>query len=703
MMAQVLNDNAGDLRCSICLKTFKEPKVLPCCHTFCKGCLSQLPVIKKPRMELSVRGEQLSVYTDGTLSLESTVQDQASARSSSSTDELESPGDSYFPSRYRKTVESVPEPVAVLSEKPGGFSFTPCQEFKAQEDIARKSYLQCPHVAENRLLDDADKDTAPIINKPSKYVVNYIICPQCRAEHEIVEPGGVDGFPNDFIVESQLREQTNVNGCKVIQCDGCGESSEPVVACCYDCAEHLCEFCCKAHKKLKKFVGHNVRELADIDEVAKETLVLRKPQRRCVCPRHPTEIVQLYCQSCDATVCNKCIVSCAHNGHKLSEIDSQTKKKVHKQLISLSAKVDKDLKLQMKNLNYIKKVEKVTNDMAVDVEQKINSTFDSYVAALGKRRKELLSDSESRCSKKMKVLWSEKDSLERVVADMTTTQNFTERIKNCEDSKEFLLLSSQALPRLKKLESWKWKDGVIEEIEHYRLNFQESDLKVGQISGAGSLDEDHVLYNIDLQGVTDAATLGEQHSFTIHVTRGKCCRPWMRIKTPQVTIKHIQSCTCNVAELHIESIDEPQKEASFESMDDEKKWEITNKWMITYIPYCGGRHRLTIKVGDMLTHKKEITVHGMPPVGSIVIGGPDSHGNIEGTVVSLVNSGKPGYISKTVDVQVHQRSLYSGNKLGHNTFSWGKDGRYEIQLQHTQKPYGGLTLGRARDGFLYRL
>ena len=31
-----------DLTCSVCLEDFKQPKVLPCCHTFCKGCLERI-------------------------------------------------------------------------------------------------------------------------------------------------------------------------------------------------------------------------------------------------------------------------------------------------------------------------------------------------------------------------------------------------------------------------------------------------------------------------------------------------------------------------------------------------------------------------------------------------------------------------------------------------------------------------------------
>ena len=584
--------------------------------------------------------------------------------------------------RYHEqaTVESVSSPEIPMTEK--DTSGREEEGTWGYHNIAIHEPVEIPMTAEDTCGSLAETDQYANDQHEFEYnksPVSYLTCPQCRAEHKIIEPNGVNGFLTDFVIENQLRERrSSTNGSSdLIHCDGCNENSEPVVACCYDCAEYLCEFCSKAHQRLKKFVGHNVRVLSGLDKDCKETIVLRKPQERYVCARHPTETVQLYCQSCDAIVCNKCIVSCADSGHKLSEIDSITRKKVHKQLFSLSEKVSKGLKQEMKNLNYVKRVEKATNEMATDVQQKINNICDSYVAALEKRRKELLTESESKCNEKIKVLWSEKDSLERVVADMTTTQNFTERIKNCEDNKEFLLLSSQSLPRLKKLESWKWKDGVVEEIEHYSLDFQESDLNVGLISGAGRLNEDRVLYKIDFQEFTDTATLGKQHSFKIHVTRGKCCRPWMRIKTPKVSLKHIQSNFCDVANIRIKSTD---KQALFDSgMDDEEKWEITNKWKITYTPYCGGRHTLTIKVEDVLTHVKEITVLGRPPVGSTVMCGPDSHSTVEGTVVS-----RSAYFSdsSTVNVQVQERFGYYHRSITTKTFSWGKNGRYEIQLRH---------------------
>ena len=37
-----MNGKEKCLTCTVCLESFKEPKVLPCCHTFCKSCLERI-------------------------------------------------------------------------------------------------------------------------------------------------------------------------------------------------------------------------------------------------------------------------------------------------------------------------------------------------------------------------------------------------------------------------------------------------------------------------------------------------------------------------------------------------------------------------------------------------------------------------------------------------------------------------------------
>ena len=361
-------------------------------------------------------------------------------------------------------------------------------------------------------IQDQDDDTPA---GGVKDLVDYLTCPQCRAEHKI-GPNGVNGFLTDYIAGSRLKEQeaSSVSATRTLTCDGC-ESSEPVVAFCDTCFEYLCDFCSNAHKRLKKFMDHSVKDLADLDEVFKEDIPSRKPSALYLCLQHPSEIIQLYCLECDTVVCNKCIVSSEHRGHEFTEIDSQTREEVDDKLVSLSTTVDEELKQQMDHLNYVKKVEKVTSDMASELQEKINYTFDSYAAGLEARRTELLAESESKCSVKMKILWSERDSLERTIADMTTTQNFAKQVRKCKNNREFLQLTSQVLPHLRKLESWEWNDESIEDVENFSLNFEESDITVDLISEACYLEE---LYLITMKCV-----IFHQKCFLVYkLTFGHC-------------------------------------------------------------------------------------------------------------------------------------------------------------------------------------
>ena len=105
-------------------------------------------------------------------------------------------------------------------------------------------------------------------------LVDYLTCPQCRAEHKITGPNGVDGFLTDYVAESHLKEQdvnSSVSAKSSLKCDGC-ENSEPVVAFCDTCFEYLCDFCSVAHKRLKRFTEHSTKDVGDIDlnETSKE-------------------------------------------------------------------------------------------------------------------------------------------------------------------------------------------------------------------------------------------------------------------------------------------------------------------------------------------------------------------------------------------------------------------------------------------------
>ena len=43
---QSLVDLEGEITCAVCLECYTEPKVLPCCHYFCKKCILKVALGK---------------------------------------------------------------------------------------------------------------------------------------------------------------------------------------------------------------------------------------------------------------------------------------------------------------------------------------------------------------------------------------------------------------------------------------------------------------------------------------------------------------------------------------------------------------------------------------------------------------------------------------------------------------------------------
>ena len=192
-------------------------------------------------------------------------------------------------------------------------------------------------------------------------------------------------------------------------------------------------------------------------------------------------------------------------------------------------------------------------------------------------------------------------------------------------------------------------------------------------------------YTVEFRNFTTQVKLGEEHNFTIHIKRGKCCQPWAYIKTPTVDLKHVKSHTCNVADVSITSADQLDfisllQPETLESMDDEEKWELTNTWIVTYTPYCGGLHTFTVNVGDESTEHDLglVAVYGVPRVGAQVMRGPHGYGAIEGEVVSYDESLEK--ITVKASMWNGFRYRYGGHAL--NKATWGRNERYEIQLKH---------------------
>ncbi|KAK3093270.1 hypothetical protein FSP39_013482 [Pinctada imbricata] len=94
-----------------------------------------------------------------------------------------------------------------------------------------------------------------------------------------------------------------------IPCDHCGRVND-VKHYCLICEESMCPTCKAIHNKARATRDHQV--------------VLReerhtKDQGSTFCKKHPDQKTSLHCDTCNVSVCTKCIAE-THNGHKFSDI-----------------------------------------------------------------------------------------------------------------------------------------------------------------------------------------------------------------------------------------------------------------------------------------------------------------------------------------------------------------------------------------------
>ena len=107
---------------------------------------------------------------------------------------------------------------------------------------------------------------------------------------------------------------------KAIQCEVCADSSATVEAtgACVDCMYRpLCQAHIDAHRKTRQFAKHVISEIND--QIASMVLASR-------CLVHPGKTISMFCQPCNRCICQACVQSADHRGHKTESLAAAAKK-----------------------------------------------------------------------------------------------------------------------------------------------------------------------------------------------------------------------------------------------------------------------------------------------------------------------------------------------------------------------------------------
>lgn len=149
----------------------------------------------------------------------------------------------------------------------------------------------------------------------------FFRCPQCRRDVNVPR-GGVSELPVNFFVRS-LQDELST-GVEVGPCQLCHLGFSAPQFRCVDCDLDICRFCIHAHRLVqhKDSTAVNILRM-EVNSPIGAALGLANQ----MCAVHTNEPVQLFCESCERSVC----VSCSCGEHRKHIVMPLSKKMHHAQ------------------------------------------------------------------------------------------------------------------------------------------------------------------------------------------------------------------------------------------------------------------------------------------------------------------------------------------------------------------------------------
>lgn len=145
-------------------------------------------------------------------------------------------------------------------------------------------------------------------------------CPECQAQIDLPDGNRFDSLQTSFFHNSllSLLAVRRTGDGSNMTCSQCRKNNSRMYYC-FDCGRFMCPDCYNAHEMLRaSFEGHKVTPVKEFKTEDYEALLKRQPF--CSQQFHEKEITRFFCFSCQACVCQICIVT-DHRNHEIVLLD----------------------------------------------------------------------------------------------------------------------------------------------------------------------------------------------------------------------------------------------------------------------------------------------------------------------------------------------------------------------------------------------
>ncbi|XP_076454738.1 uncharacterized protein LOC143289589 [Babylonia areolata] len=401
-MLALHKDPVEDLTCRVCNELFRDPRILPCLHTFCSACITNLQTYPINLVDERTNSSKDPESRDA-LSPSPVGQDSTTSSSSA------------------------------FSQKSGEGSRRSSEFYSVGEDQTGKAESS-----------------------------RVVLCPTCLKETQV--SGTLEELPRNYVMERRVAGYESTHRGVVVnpECDSCGERGS-ITARCVECTENLCSLCELSHRRQKKTKRHQILNVtAAATAAATEgcrpsafSSANEEPSsgastnqkrgkarggasraarcRQVLCGHHPEEELKLYCLSCDVPVCRDCVVM-GHRDHDCQFLSKELFKGQMGQIQHLIRSVVPRITSVDQQLRRVADTQEAIQARAQDVTREIHAYMDRFLSAIQQHRQQLLQQVGMVVEEKQHALHVTERHLRQVRADVEHTCRFvSDMIENASD------------------------------------------------------------------------------------------------------------------------------------------------------------------------------------------------------------------------------------------------------------------------------
>nr|CAD7438121.1 unnamed protein product [Timema bartmani] len=431
----LLADSSSKFLCPRCKREFKEPRVLPCLHTFCTACLHEVYSCQGSsevsragdtgyKTELGITGDtgyktELGITGETELGITGYTGYKTELGITGYTGYKTTSTTLLFLLRgWLRTVSTSSEARALTSSRNSGFEL----RHHSHESpvmyllyLGSLSYVSSP--CRRSSASSAGSGGSGYGSSEGSWRGRTLTCPTCEAENKL-PPRGILGLPPDYVLQHRLVLASLNKDINQLLCDLCTTDS-PASVRCTDCLTNLCVFCCEAHQRQRVTACHEVLPIHEARQRG-----ISRLRRQAMCPSHPDQELELFCGPCCQVICRECCLD-THKGH-LCEPASRV---AHVYTSRVKEAVERARPLAEQALVSLERLKVMEHRIEVrcnQVQGEVQKFLELYMSALEEHGRSLHLQVQQARESKLQTLHSQQVNLQRCGEDARTAVKFAE-------------------------------------------------------------------------------------------------------------------------------------------------------------------------------------------------------------------------------------------------------------------------------------